>query len=97
VIEIDPRGDPALVQGVDERPARIADAVLHAIDPPSLLRAGDASRLSWSWRPRVGTGAPAPDRVVRLDSGCNVEEATRAELFAQNGRFTARLELKAAG
>jgi len=32
VIEIDPRGDPALVRGIGERPARIADAVLRAID-----------------------------------------------------------------
>ncbi len=32
VIEIDPRGDPALVRGIGERPARIADGVLQAID-----------------------------------------------------------------
>ena len=32
VIEIDPRGDPALVRGIGERPARIADSVLLAID-----------------------------------------------------------------
>ena len=32
VIEIDPRGDPALVCGIGERPARIADGVLQAID-----------------------------------------------------------------
>jgi xanthine dehydrogenase accessory factor len=32
VIEVDPRGDPALVRGVGERPARIADGVLQAID-----------------------------------------------------------------
>jgi hypothetical protein len=32
VIEIDPRGDPALVRGIGARPARIADAVLQAID-----------------------------------------------------------------
>jgi xanthine dehydrogenase accessory factor len=32
VIEIDPRGDPALVRGIGERPARIADAVLRAVD-----------------------------------------------------------------
>jgi xanthine dehydrogenase accessory factor len=32
VIEIDPRGDPALVRGIGERPARIADGVLRAID-----------------------------------------------------------------
>jgi len=34
VIEIDPRGDPALVRGIAERPARIADGVLEAIDTP---------------------------------------------------------------
>jgi xanthine dehydrogenase accessory factor len=32
VIEVDPRGDPALVRGIGERPARIADGVLHVID-----------------------------------------------------------------
>jgi xanthine dehydrogenase accessory factor len=32
VIEIDPRGDPALVRGIGERPARMADGVLRAID-----------------------------------------------------------------
>jgi xanthine dehydrogenase accessory factor len=32
VIEVDPRGDPALVRGIRERPARIADGVLQAID-----------------------------------------------------------------
>jgi xanthine dehydrogenase accessory factor len=32
VIEIDPRGDPALVRGIGERPARIAGGVLQAID-----------------------------------------------------------------
>ena len=32
VIEIDPRGDPALVRGIGERPARVADGVLRAID-----------------------------------------------------------------
>jgi len=32
VIEIDPRGDPALARGIGERPARIADGVLCAID-----------------------------------------------------------------
>lgn len=32
VIEIDPRGDPALVRGIGERPPRIADGVLRAID-----------------------------------------------------------------
>jgi xanthine dehydrogenase accessory factor len=32
VIEIDPRGDSALVRGIGERPARIADGVLRAID-----------------------------------------------------------------
>ena len=31
VIEIGPRGDPALVRGIGERPARIADGVLEAI------------------------------------------------------------------
>jgi xanthine dehydrogenase accessory factor len=31
VIEIDPRGDPALVRGIGERPARIADGVLRAM------------------------------------------------------------------
>jgi hypothetical protein len=31
VIEIDPRGDPALVRGIGERPARITDGVLRAI------------------------------------------------------------------
>ncbi len=36
VIEIDPRDDPALVRGVGDRPARIADAVLTVLrsDPP---------------------------------------------------------------
>jgi xanthine dehydrogenase accessory factor len=37
VIEIDPRGDPALVRGIGERPARIADGVLRAIDAASRL------------------------------------------------------------
>jgi xanthine dehydrogenase accessory factor len=32
VIEIDPRGDPALVRSIGGRPARIADGVLQAID-----------------------------------------------------------------
>jgi len=32
VMEIDPRGDPALVHGIGERPARIAEGVLEAID-----------------------------------------------------------------
>jgi xanthine dehydrogenase accessory factor len=32
VIEIDPRGNPALVHGIGERPARIAAGVLRAID-----------------------------------------------------------------
>ena len=32
VIEIDPRGYPALVRGIGGRPARIADGVLQAID-----------------------------------------------------------------
>jgi len=32
VIEIDPRGDPARVRGIGERPAQIADGVLRAID-----------------------------------------------------------------
>jgi len=32
VIEIDPRGDPRLVRGSGERPARIADGVLQAIE-----------------------------------------------------------------
>ena len=32
VIEVDPRGDPALVRGIGERPARIADGVAQAID-----------------------------------------------------------------
>ena len=32
VIEIDPRGDPALVRGIGERPALISDGVLRAID-----------------------------------------------------------------
>ena len=31
VIEIDPRGDPALARGIGERPARIADGVLRAL------------------------------------------------------------------
>jgi len=31
VIEIDPRGDPALVRGIAERPARIADGVLQVL------------------------------------------------------------------
>ncbi len=31
VIEIDPRGDPALVRGIAERPARIAGGVLHVL------------------------------------------------------------------
>ena len=32
VIEIDPRGNPALVRGIGKRPARIADGVVQAID-----------------------------------------------------------------
>ena len=31
VIEIDPRGDPALVRGIAERPARIADVLLQVL------------------------------------------------------------------
>lgn len=31
IIEVDPRGDPTLVQGVAERPGRIADAVLTVV------------------------------------------------------------------
>jgi xanthine dehydrogenase accessory factor len=31
VIEVDPRGDPGLVRGIGERPARIADAVVTAV------------------------------------------------------------------
>jgi xanthine dehydrogenase accessory factor len=38
VVEVDPRGDPALVRGIGERPARIADGVLRGLsamlDPP---------------------------------------------------------------
>ena len=32
VIEIDPRGDSAVVRGIGERPARIADGVVLAIE-----------------------------------------------------------------
>ena len=32
VIEVDPRGDAALVRGIGERPARIAASVVRAID-----------------------------------------------------------------
>jgi xanthine dehydrogenase accessory factor len=32
LLEIDPRGDPELVRGIGERPARIAQGVLRAVD-----------------------------------------------------------------
>ena len=32
VIEVDPRGDAALVRGIGERPARIAASVVRAIE-----------------------------------------------------------------
>ncbi len=32
IIEVDPRGDPALVRGIGDRPAQIADGVLRAIE-----------------------------------------------------------------
>jgi len=45
VIEVDPRGDPEAARGLGERPRRIAEGVLRAIneDSPRMLRRGGAA------------------------------------------------------
>ena len=48
VIEIDPRGDPALVRGIGERPARIADGVQRAIRQVETAGRGDHTPLTAS-------------------------------------------------
>jgi len=58
VVEVDPRGDPALCFGLGERPQRIAQGVLDAVD---LLRARLAAPSALA-----AYGAPLPPHALNI-------------------------------